>query len=144
MSLRKTPKTNRRRPEWAKTCAIVWPSDMTLNRPLLLTALLINLSFGIGLGHAREGQLELSTIDRDTGKPIAVRVHLQNVTTKRPVKPPGVPALGDHFVFYDKIKLKLPLGSYKFVMERGPEYLVRTGHFTINNYADDRKIVDMK
>jgi hypothetical protein len=94
--------------------------------------------------HAREGQLELSVIDRDSGKPIAVRVHMQNVTTRRPVRPPGVPVLGDHFVFHDKIKLKLPIGTYKFVMERGPEYLVRTGHFTINNYADDRKTVDMK
>ena len=93
---------------------------------------------------AREGKFELSVIDRDTGKPIAVRVHLQNVATRRPVRPPGVPVLGDHFVFHDKITLKLPLGSYKFVIERGPEYLVRTGHFTINNYADDRKTVDMK
>jgi hypothetical protein len=94
--------------------------------------------------HAREGQLELSVVDRDTGKLIAVRVHMQNVATRRSVRPPGVPVLGDHFVFYDKIKLKLPIGTYKFVMERGPEYLVRTGHFTINNYADDRKTVDMK
>jgi hypothetical protein len=60
------------------------------------------------------------------------------------VKVPGVPNLGDHFVFYDKVQLKLPLGSYQFVMERGPEYLVRRGHFTIENYADDRKTVDMK
>ena len=93
---------------------------------------------------ALEGQLELSVVDRDTGKPLAVRVHLVNVATKKPVKPPGVPFLGDHFVFYDKLKLKLPFGSYQFTMERGPEYLVRTGHFTINNYADDRKTVDLK
>ena len=111
----------------------------------LLGALLTAHLFSVpAVATAREGQLELSVIDRDTGKPIAVRVHLQNVATKRPVKPPGVSALGDHFVFFDKVKLKLPLGSYKFVMERGPEYLERTGHFTINNYADDRKTVDMK
>ncbi|MEX2139480.1 MAG: hypothetical protein WD894_09475 [Pirellulales bacterium] len=112
---------------------------------IVRTAITVVASLCIGLSlYAREGQLELSAIDRDTGKPIAVRVHLQNVTTKKPVKPPGVPALDDHFVFYDKVKLKLPLGNYRFVMERGPEYLTRTGHFTINNYADDRKTVDMK
>jgi hypothetical protein len=96
------------------------------------------------LANARDGRLELSAIDRDTGKPIAVRVHLVNAATRRPVKPKGVPAFGDHFVFYDRIALELPLGNYQFVMERGPEYLERTGHFTIENYADDRKTVDMK
>jgi hypothetical protein len=96
------------------------------------------------VAYAREGRLELSAIDRDSGKPIAVRVHLVNVATKRPVRPAGAPSLGDHFVFFDRIALELPLGSYRFVMERGPEYLERTGHFTINNYADDRKTVDMK
>jgi hypothetical protein len=96
------------------------------------------------ISYARDGRLELSAIDRDTGKPIAVRVHLVNVATKRPVKPQGAASLGDHFVFFDRIALDLPLGNYRFVMERGPEYLERTGHFTINNYADDRKTVDMK
>jgi hypothetical protein len=115
---------------------------MTLLRSLLIALLLYVAMSRASL--AREGQLELSAIDRDTGQPIAVRVHLQNIATRRPVRPPGVPVLGDHFVFYDKIQLKLPLGSYKFAMERGPEYLIRTGHFTINNYANDRKTVDMK
>jgi hypothetical protein len=91
-----------------------------------------------------DGQLELSAVDRDTSKPIAVRVHLRNTKTDKPVKVPGAVALGDYFVFYDRVKLKLPLGSYKFVIERGPEYLVRTGHFTLERYADDRKTVDMK
>jgi hypothetical protein len=110
---------------------------------IALTASIVCLSLH-AIAIARDGKLELSAIDRDTGKPIAVRVHLVNVATKRPVRPAGVPLLGDHFVFYDKIALTLPLGNYRFVMERGPEYLVRTGHFTINNFADDRKTVDMK
>ncbi len=118
-----------------------WASTVSIVRKALIGAVVLCIGLPT---FAREGQLELSVIDRDTGKPIAVRVHLQNVATKRPVRPPGVPVLGDHFVFYDKIELKLPLGSYKFVMERGPEYLVRTGHFTINHYADDRKTVDLK
>jgi len=40
--------------------------------------------------------------------------------------------------------LKLPTGRYTFEMERGPEYLVRGGHFSIENFADDTKQIDMK
>lgn len=111
--------------------------------PIRLAAALVVLLF-VGGAHAADGVLELGAIDRDTGKPIAVQVHLLNAKTKKPVKIPGVPNLGDHFVFFDKVQLKLPVGSYQFVMERGPEYLVRSGHFTIENFANDRKTVDMK
>ena len=89
------------------------------------------------------GQLEIRAIDHDTGKQLAVRMHLKN-SQGRPVKPPDVPALGDHFVFFDKIVLKLPNGGYEFLMERGPEYLDQRGHFTIENFADDSKTVEMK
>ena len=89
------------------------------------------------------GQLELSVIDHDTGQPIAVRMHLKNAQG-RPVKPPGVPSLGDHFVFYDKILLRLGNGSYEFLIERGTEYLEQRGHFEIENFADDKKTVQMQ
>jgi hypothetical protein len=86
--------------------------------------------------------LEISAVE--SSKPIAVRMHLTNSGTGKAVKVPGVPMLGDHFVFYDKVELKLPLGAYQFVMERGPEYLVRKGHFKLENYANDRKTVDLR
>jgi hypothetical protein len=89
------------------------------------------------------GQLEIRAVDHDTGKPLAVRMHLKNAQGK-PVKPPGVPALGDHFVFFDKVVLRLPNGGYEFLMERGPEYLEQRGHFQIENFADDSKTVEMK
>jgi hypothetical protein len=89
------------------------------------------------------GQLEIRVIDRDTGQPLAVRMHLKNAKGT-PVKPPGVPALGDHFVFDGKILLRLPNGGYEFLIERGPEYLERTGHFQIENFADDSKTIDLK
>ncbi len=93
---------------------------------------------------AQEGVLEIGAVERDTSKPIAVRMHLKSSATGKAVRVPGVPMLGDHIVFFDKVELKLPLGAYQFVMERGPEYLVRTGHFKLENYANDRKTVDMK
>jgi len=89
------------------------------------------------------GQLEIRVIDRDTGQLLAVRMHLKNAKGM-PVKPPGVPALGDHFVFDGKILLRLPNGGYEFLIERGPEYLERTGHFQIENFADDSKTIDLK
>ncbi len=85
----------------------------------------------------------INVVDRDTGQPIAVRMHLKNAAG-RPVKVPGAPSLGDHFVFFDKVELKLPNGGYTFVIERGLEYLDQTGHFQIDNFADDTKTVSMK
>ncbi len=89
------------------------------------------------------GQLEIRVVDRDTGQPLAVRMHLKNAKGT-PVKPPGVPSLGDHFVIDGKIILHLPNGGYEFLVERGPEYLERNGHFQIDNFADDNKTIDMK
>jgi hypothetical protein len=89
------------------------------------------------------GQLEIRVVDKDGGQPIAVRMHLKNAQGKV-IKPPGVPALGDHFVFSDKIVLKLANGGYEFLVERGDEYLEQRGHFEIQNFADDSKTIEMK
>src|SRR6476661_9689459 len=89
------------------------------------------------------GQLEIRVVDKDSGQPIAVRMHLKNAQG-RIIKPPGVPALGDHFVFFDKIVLKLSNGGYEFMVERGDEYLEQRGHFEIQSFADDTKTIEMK
>jgi hypothetical protein len=89
------------------------------------------------------GQLEIRVVDKDSGQPIAVRMHLKNAQGKV-IKPPGVLALGDHFVFSDKIVLKLANGGYEFLVERGDEYLEQRGHFEIQNFADDSKTIEMK
>jgi len=92
---------------------------------------------------AAAGQLELTVVDKDTGKPIACRMHLLG-PNKKPRKPDGVPYWHDHFAVPGKILLKLPLGNYTFLLERGPEYLDRQGYFTINHFADDTKTVDLR
>ena len=92
---------------------------------------------------ASTGQLALTVVDKDTGKPVACRMHLQG-PKKRPFKPEKVPFWHDHFIVPGKILLKLPVGDYTFVIERGPEYLQRTGHFTINHFADDSKTVELR
>ncbi len=91
---------------------------------------------------AADGQLQLNVVEKDTGRPIACRIHLQNANG-RPVRIPGAMALGDHVDFDGKLLLKLPVGNYTFVMERGLEYLDMTGHFRIDNFADDSKQVEL-
>jgi hypothetical protein len=88
-------------------------------------------------------QLLLKIVDRDTGKPLACRMHLKTAAGK-PVKVPGVPYWKDHFVFDGEITLKLPRGGYTFEIERGNEYLLRTGHFRIEPFANDQKTIDLK
>ena len=89
------------------------------------------------------GKLRLEVIDRETGNPIAVRMHLTNAA-KKALKAPKVPFWHDHFVFSDAITLKLAKGEYDFELEHGPEYLIRTGHFTMDDYSDDTKVADLK
>ncbi len=89
------------------------------------------------------GQLKIEVVERDTAKPLACRMQLTNAA-KRPLKAPKVPFWHDHFVFSGSVTLKLPKGEYAFEVERGPEYLIRTGHFTIDDFSDDTKTVDLK
>jgi hypothetical protein len=102
---------------------------------------LVLLVAGRALG-ANE-QLVLRVVDRDNQKPLPCRMHLKNAQG-RPVKIPDVPYWKDHFVFDGEITLKLPRGAYTFEIERGNEYLLRTGHFRIEPFANDRKTIDLK
>ncbi len=86
------------------------------------------------------GRLVLTVVDKDSGKPIPCRMHLLR-GNGTPVNPRRVPFHHDHFVFDGTIDLKLPKGQYSFELERGPEYVTRSGHFTINDFADDVKTV---
>jgi hypothetical protein len=101
------------------------------------------LAFSIPcLGPLAAGELEIKAVDRDSGEPVAVRMHLKD-ERGRPVKAGKAPFWKDHFVFEGQITLDLRPGRYTFEMERGPEYRVRTGHFTIERTSRDGKTVDM-
>jgi hypothetical protein len=91
---------------------------------------------------ARGGQLRLEVIDHETKEPLACRIHLTNAA-RRPLKAPKAPFWHDHFVVSGSVTLKLPEGEYAFEIERGPEYRVRMGHFTMQNFSDDTKVVDL-
>ncbi len=92
---------------------------------------------------AAEGQLEIRVVDKDTGQLVPCRMHLRTASGRPRLPPRRVPVWDDHFVIPGQITLKLPLGNYRFVMERGPEYSVITGEFTINKFSEDSKTVEM-
>ena len=92
---------------------------------------------------AATGRLELIVVDRQTREPIACRMHLRNAAG-RPQRAAKSPFWHDHFVVPGRITLELPVGDYSFELERGPEYVDRSGHFTIVPFADDSKEVDLR
>src|SRR5437773_794177 len=110
-----------------------------------ITTRLIVVCCGIALvGQVRTasggpgGVLKVEVIDRETKQPLACRMHLTNAAGK-PLRAPKAPFWHDHFVFDGQISLKLPKGQYAFEIEHGPEYLVRQGHFTIDDFSQDTK-----
>jgi hypothetical protein len=100
---------------------------------------------GLSLASARgaTGQLDLTVTDKDTGKPVACRMHLAGPNNNKPRRVEKAPFWQDHFVFPGHILLKLPLGNYTFVIERGLEYLDQNGRFTFEAFADDSKQIEL-
>jgi hypothetical protein len=115
-------------------------------RSKLLTILvsLLSICSCMESGWAATGQLELNVIDKDTGRPITCRMHLTGPNGNKPRKVEKAPFWQDHFVFPGNILLRVPLGNYNFVLERGLEYLNVDGHFAINTFADDSKQVELR
>jgi hypothetical protein len=110
---------------------------------LALVFLVVALCNG-GVAHGGPGgKLTIQVVDRDTAQPLACRMYLTNAAG-RAMKAPRVPYWHDHFVFDGSLTLKLPKGEYRFVIERGPEYLVRGGHFTMEDFSEDTQVVDLK
>lgn len=96
-----------------------------------------------GPGAVRAAELEIRVVDEDTGELTPVRMHVKDARG-RPVKPPQVIYWHDHFVVPGKAVLELRPGNYTFEMERGPEYRIRTGNFTIRRGDADTKTVSMQ
>ncbi len=95
-----------------------------------------------GQARPRE-QLEIRVLDDKTGKPIAVRMHLRDARN-RPVRPSGVVYWHDHFIIPGMAVLELRPGIYTFEMERGPEYKIRTGGFTIQRGDANNAVLRME
>jgi hypothetical protein len=109
----------------------------------VLPALLLGVCLASTAHARRGGELTVKVVDADSGEPIACRMHLKNAAG-RPVKMGRLPFWKDHFVFPGEVTLELKKGNYTFEIERGPEYLRTSGHFTINDNAEDEKIVRLR
>jgi hypothetical protein len=110
---------------------------------VVLLALVVGENILLEEARAGNGQLVLTVVDKDTQKLIPCRMHLQSANG-RPRKAGKAPFWHDHFVFPGEITLRLPTGNYAFELERGPEYVTCSGHFTIENFADDTKRVELR
>jgi len=64
------------------------------------------------------------------GEPVPCRIHLAGAAGK-PFKPPGLPFWKDHFVCPGTARIDLPVGSYTYEVERGPEYGSESGRFEV-------------
>ena len=99
-------------------------------------------SAAIALAAGGRGALQIKAVDRDTGRPLAVRMHLKDARGKA-VRALKVPYWHDHFIFDGSITLELPPGAYTFEMEHGLEYKVRYGNFELERDSEDTKVVDL-
>ena len=89
------------------------------------------------------GEVEVRVVDAATGQPVAARMHLKD-ERGRPVRPSKTVYWKNHFVFDGTAQLKLPEGTYRFTIERGPEYAAVTGHFQMVRFGDDVKRVALR
>lgn len=107
--------------------------------------LLLGVKANSALGASYDGQLEIVVIEEQSGEPIAVRMELTN-SRGRPVavRAEGVVTRKDYFVFDGQVTLRLKKGNYRFLVDAGPEYQTRQGHFTIERHADDSKQITLK
>ncbi len=87
---------------------------------------------------AQPAEFRLQIIDEETRRPIPCRVSIRNEKGVAR-KAEGMPFLYDHFVMPGEVLLEMPVGTYPMTIERGLEYLPRTGHFVLNKYAKDAK-----
>ena len=110
------------------------------------SAWVILLGAAIGCA-AADGSVQFTTLD-ESNQPVPSRIHLRDAAEK-PVKAPGLPFWSDHFVCTGKVSLTLPLGTYAYEIERGPEYRGISNSITLDSGRvlsitnQLRRIVDM-
>src|SRR6188472_1048546 len=91
-----------------------------------------------------DGEVRIDIVDKETGQPIAARMHLSSgkqtapntVGKSRPKRPvklnmPGSAEFGGHFYIDGTVTLPMKVGSYTFELESTPEYLNQSGGFNI-------------
>jgi hypothetical protein len=89
------------------------------------------VTFGCLIGaRAAEVRLTVAVVDSRTSEPLPCRIHLKD-PAGRPVRPEGLPFWHDHFVCAGTAELDLQPGTYSYEIDRGPEYLVTAGTWSL-------------
>lgn len=93
-------------------------------------ALFLVCLFAFGALAAPGAGLRLTVVDEETGAAVPCRIHLKDPSGK-PVHPPGLPFWNDHFVCNGVLSLDLAPGDYAYQIDRGPEYRLATGAWSV-------------
>jgi hypothetical protein len=89
------------------------------------------------------GRVEITVVDRATGKPVPCRVHLKDAKGKG-LKADGLPFWNDHFVCRGEVALDLSPRNYTVEIERGPEYSLYADSFTLAAGRTKKLRVELK
>src|SRR5262245_55930862 len=112
--------------------------------PRLLPGGLIGLlRAGAVAAQPEPGTIEFTVTEKSTGKPIPCRVHLKDAAGK-PQRADKLPFWRDHFACPGTVRLELPPGKYSYEIERGPEYRVALGAFTLAAKASEKMTVPLE
>ena len=76
------------------------------------------------------GVVELSVVDAATRERVPCRIHLADAEGT-PIAPGDCPAWVDHFVCAGRAAVRLAPGTYRYRVERGPEWRTLEGAFTV-------------
>src|SRR5207249_9378016 len=104
-----------------------------MNRAALPIGLLLCAALtAVGQGQREAGRLEITVSDPATRRPAAFRIHLKDASG-RLQRAPGLPFWRDHFISPGLVRLDLPLGTYTYEIERGPEFRRSTGTIAVKS-----------
>ena len=116
---------------------LVYPLRLLFSS-LLLFFLPISL-FGSLFG---QGTVEMELSDSDSSAPISARMSFTK-SPKKVVRPRKLLQAGEQWLAEENFPLSLPNGEYEFLVERGPEFKVIRGGFTIESKAKDVVTVEV-
>jgi len=86
---------------------------------------------------AATGRVEFRVVEQEGGMPVPCRIHLKDAQGT-PQRAGDLPFWFDHFVCPGTVALDLTPGSYTYEVERGPEYLTRSGTVTVAEGSSDK------
>ncbi len=87
--------------------------------------------------------IEITVLDAGLGRQTPCRIHLKDESGK-PVRHPKLPFWNDHFVCDGRVELELAPGKYAYEIERGPEYEMSAGGFTVQPDRREKLAVKLK